>query len=279
MEKTTRNYSTSTYEYFKNLFEMEIGWLQFLASFGRIKNTISFDLEYQLEMIKMEMIDKLDTFLDNNNREEALCNIFLAKEYLEECLKKKGLDYVIPYINNGLDEKQINDFQTLVYIRKFVKSISSDLRSIGEPLLKDSDEYTRTLNMLISQVTTLIPRVYLSSSEYNESFLDFYVGECGISFDKDGSFGAYNYMVIMLLDRINSYICYMLPSELQERVVSISNYFVNYDNQTFLEPGANYNIKNLIQAFDGLRNNIDLLKEYLNALSMVRNEEAKKELK
>lgn len=279
MEKTTGKYSTSTYEYYKNIIEVEIGWLQFLASFGKIPNIRTFDLEYQLEQIKILMLEELETFLDNNNRDEAIRNITLVNEYLEECLKKKELENVIPYINHGLEEKQVNDFIALMYVRKFVKSISNDLREVREvSKVNDSDDI-RAMNVLIDQIVCLLPKVNLKSSEYNESLMEFYTGEIGVGFSKDGSGSAYIYMVIMLLDRINAYMCYMLPNEYFKEIMPVSDSLLAYDKQTYLESGVNYNIRNLIQAFDGLRNNIHLYKRVLLETKLGGEEAPKKALK
>lgn len=277
MEKTTGKYSTNTYEYYKNMIDIEIGWLQFLTSFGRIKNTRSFDLEHQLELLKLEMLEGIEDFIDNNNTDESIENLSLIREYLEECLRKRHLDYVIPYVNYGLSDNDKNDLIVLMYVRKFVKSISSDLREIREVLRKINTSDIRAINTLIDNVTRLLPDVYLKSEEFGDSMMDFYASEVGVKFSHEGSGSAYIYMVLMLLDRINAYMCLMIPSEYEDTLIPVSDDIVAFDKQTYLENGANYNIRNLINAFDGLRNNITMFKKALSDLAK-RNEEVQKRL-
>lgn len=262
--ETTRKYSTDTYTYYRKLIDMQVGWVEFLLSFGKIGNNKEFDLDAKLAEIRLSLGKELDDFLDKKDSDDAKEVYLLIKKTIIEKLNNSGLESISNFIGYGLDDEEFANFITLVYIREYVKSLTSELRQIDN-LVGYEDDGARALKMLIDKLTKLTPEAYLKSNIFNESLMDFYFGDVSIRYGKNGDINAYLYMVIMLLDRINLYICYMLPSKELEDALPVSQGLELFDEQMYLESPFTYNVDNLIKTLENLRHNVLLMKSLLQS--------------
>lgn len=227
--KTTKNYA---YDYYKNIVDVNVNWLEFLNSHSKFLNVNFLELAPKLEEIREKLY--------NSFKNSKLTNkdIFFVngevKVMIAYLLKKIGYSDLQEYIYYGLDEKEKNDLSIALYIKRSIQSKMEDIEVLDYSLSKE--------NPLLKDALKRLKNIELSTTLSSDiDFTEYYLNSLGIK-ESDNSLIGYIYFNLIIIKNI-----FILMNTEQS-----INYVPCVDEliEEILNKGIITNINNLVKVFE-----------------------------